>query len=363
MADPRRTLILVNGPSAGAIGERARWIAVAAGGASVAYREGSRTAALRHFLARIRQVRPDVLYLVDCAVATVAAGVLARRILGARVVLDTGDAVAALTCSSGRGGRLGAAAARILERLGYRISSTIVVRSDGLAKHVKALSGRAAVLVPDGFDPTLAGPRVGGKYRASWKAGEHDLVVGVVGSARWNARLGWCYGRDVVEAVAHSARRDLVGAVVVRGDGVPRLRALADRLEVSDRVVFEEPADADGVWDQLGALDVALSTQTNDAVGNARTTGKLVQYLAAGKFILASRVGTAATLLPEDMLVDYHGAWDSGYFERLARRVDALPRRDEVRRRGMQLIHLARSFSYERLVSALQREVPEFHPE
>jgi hypothetical protein len=51
-------------------------------------------------------------------------------------------------------------------------------------------------------------------------------------------------------------------------------------------------------------MDICLSTQTNDVVGWVRTTGKLPLYLAAGRYVLASRVGEAARVLPEEMLVD-----------------------------------------------------------
>ena len=72
---------------------------------------------------------------------------------------------------------------------------------------------------------------------------------------------------------------------------------------------------------RLGLIDVCLSTQTNDLVGQVRTTGKLPLYLAAGRYILASRVGEAARILDEEMLVDYEGNNDLQYPEKLAERV------------------------------------------
>jgi hypothetical protein len=110
-------------------------------------------------------------------------------------------------------------------------------------------------------------------------------------------------------------------------------------------------------WQQLAGVDVALSTQTNDVVGHVRTTGKLVQYMAAGRFVLASRVGAAAALLPDEMLVDYHGAWDEGYFARLAARVDELPDRRELAERGRRLRAVAEPFAYPRLVETLRTHV------
>jgi glycosyltransferase involved in cell wall biosynthesis len=295
-------------------------------------------------------------YLVDAAIATVAAGLWARR-LGARVVLDTGDAIGALTRSTGRLGVLGAAGAPWLERLAYAMADTIVVRSEGLARHVRSMCGRPVVVVPDGYDPCAARVVDGGTERRRWKIADDQTVVGVVGSAYWNARLRWCYGRDVVEAVAATPRSDVVGLVLVRGDGLPHLRALARERGVAHRVRFEDPGSPSEAWQRLAAVDVALSTQTNDVVGQSRTTGKLVQYMAAGRYVLASRVGSAASLLPPPMLVDYHGAWDEGYFARLAERVTALPDRRSLAEQGARLRDLAAPFAYPRLVETLRASV------
>jgi hypothetical protein len=353
-----RTLVLVNGSEGGVLGDRARWIVDAAGvEARVAYRAGGRGRAVWDFVRSVVRERPAVLYLVDTAVATVFAGALARILKRTRVILDTGDATAALVRSAGQGGRVAVMAATFVERLGYALADVIVVRSEGLAVHVRALCEKRVVVVPDGFDPAHAGVRTGEAYRRQWGFRGDDLVVGVLGSAHWNERLRWCYGRDVVEVVAAAKRPHVVGAVLVRGDGLPHLRELSRRLGVSDRIVFASPADGEQVWEQLGAIDVALSTQTNDAVGRARTTGKLVQYMAAGKFILASRLGTAADVLPDEMLVDYNGEWDHLYFTRVAERLGSLPDRPELRRRGERVRQASAPFAYPILMERLVRHV------
>jgi glycosyltransferase involved in cell wall biosynthesis len=351
------TLILVNGDEHGALGERARWIARAVPTrATIVYRHGGRGEAIARFLRCLRNARPRVVYLVDAAVATVTAGAWARR-RGARVVLDTGDAIGALTRSTGQLGAVGATGAPWLERLAYATADTIVARSVGLAQHVRGMCDRPVLVVPDGYDPEAAQALQGGAERRRWTFGEDETVVGVVGSARWNSRLRWCYGCDVVEAVAAAGRRDVRGLVLVRGDGVPHLQALARERGVADRVVFDDPGSPAETWHRLAAMDVALSTQTNDLVGQSRTTGKLVQYMAAGRYVLASRVGAAASLLPPPMLVDYHGAWDEGYFARLAERVTALPDRRALAEQGERLRDLAEPFAYPNLVETLRASV------
>jgi glycosyltransferase involved in cell wall biosynthesis len=67
-----------------------------------------------------------------------------------------------------------------------------------------------------------------------------------------------------------------------------------------------------------------LSTQTNDLVGQVRTTGKLPLYLATGRYILASRVGEAALVLDEEMLIEYENVKDLEYPQRLAQRIQQI---------------------------------------
>ncbi len=99
---------------------------------------------------------------------------------------------------------------------------------------------------------------------------------------------------------------------------------------------------------------MCLSTQTNDLVGNVRTTGKLPLYLAAGRFILASRVGEAAIILDDDMLVDYDGVVDPTYPAKLAARVSQLLEAPHILRQNTRSHELAKThFDYDKLAERM----------
>jgi glycosyltransferase involved in cell wall biosynthesis len=331
MNDSRRPgmMVLVNsGPLTG-LGERGRQIAAARGGASILFHAGSRIETARAFCGAVLRQRPETIYCIDNAVCAIVAAALGRLRWNCRVILDTGDAVGPLRRKLG-GGYAGWIAGEFLERAGYRLADMVVTRSAGLAERVRRLSAKQVLVIPDGFDAGRIPAGDGLSARFRWGFTPDHLVIGVIGSAHWSHKLQWCYGRDVIEAVFRTRRPGVRGAVIVRGDGVPHLIELAGRLKVTDRVVFEEPLPGYEVFGQIRAFDIGLSTQTNDEVGRCRTTGKLVQYLAAGIYVLASRVGEAARILPLEMTVPYDGEWDEGYFSRLARRIESLPFRGDL---------------------------------
>jgi glycosyltransferase involved in cell wall biosynthesis len=126
---------------------------------------------------------------------------------------------------------------------------------------------------------------------------------------------------------------------------------MAAQLRVSERIRFVGHVSHDLLPPYINAMDICLSTQTNDWVGRARTTAKLPLFLACGRYILASRVGEAARVLPEEMLVDYPGGFDPTYAERLARRIERLVREPHLLRLAEQSRQIAElEFDYNVLV-------------
>jgi glycosyltransferase involved in cell wall biosynthesis len=346
-------MVLVNsGPLTG-LAERGRHVAATRNGATILFQTGGRFETARAFCGAALRQHPKTIYCVDNALCLVAAAALGRLRGNCRIILDTGDAVGPLRRKLS-GGYVGWIAGEFLERVGYKMADLVVTRSAGLAERVRRLSEKPVLVIPDGFDEARIPAGDGLSARSRWGFTSDHLVIGVIGSAHWNHKLQWCYGRDVIEAVFRTRRPAVRGALIVRGDGVPHLVELARHLKVTDRIVFEEPLPGYEVFEQIRAFDIGLSTQTNDEVGRCRTTGKLVQYLAAGIYVLASRVGEAARILPPEMTVPYDGEWDEGYFSRLAQRIDSLPFRGDLAQTGERISRiLRREYEYGKLRAKL----------
>jgi glycosyltransferase involved in cell wall biosynthesis len=283
----------------------------------LAYRRDSRRGDIQQFAAWLAQQNPDVVYVFDLALAGVAAALLHRLRRGTRFIVDTGDAITAL--ARALRSPLGVAATAVLERVALKTADHIVVRGS-FHQELLAREHIPSTVIPDGVDLSLFTPRDGTAARRALGLGD-ALTVGIVGSCVWSPALQIAYGWDMVELLGLVRDLPVKALLVGDGNGISHLRQRAKDLRVEDRIVFAGRRPMSELPDLLSACDVCLSTQTNDIPGNVRTTGKLPLYLACGRYVLASDVGQARYVLPEEMRLPYEGTVDRAYPARLAARV------------------------------------------
>jgi len=340
-----RVAFVVNGAAGSAMALRAEAFAVRLPGfvCGIIYRTGGRLGAAKRMARGLAAAQPDVCYVLDCGASGVAAAGVHRLRTGTPFVLDTGDAVVELGMALGRG-RVGIAATRAVERYALRSSAAIVVRGS-FHRELLAARGVPATFIPDGvtvdrFAPSGAARRLPG-----------PLIIGLVGSSIWVPARQSCYGWELVELIRLLRHRLSVrGVIIGDGSGIDVLRrrcaeyGIVNLIEFAGRVPYAE------LPNRLREFDICLSTQTDDVIGNVRTTGKLPLYLAAGRFVLASRVGEAARVLPPEMLVDYQGEHDFVYPAKLAARIESLVTRGTDLSHCPECVDLAREhFEYDRL--------------
>ena len=322
MTTPCRVLMIVNGAEDSPMGIRARSFVDRMDKAWqpwIVYRHPRRGRALLEFLRELVRVRPQVAYVLDMAAPGVLAAGLESYWGSTRVVVDTGDAIVDLGRTMGRG--WGAMQlTRGIEAFALSRADTLVVRG---SQHAELLGRHSPVVIPDGVDLTQFSPGTADELRQSLGLGD-ACVLGVLGSVIFNPARGTCYGWDLVEAIALLQEFPVKGLLVGGGDGLSHLKARARELGVENRICFAGQVSYEKLPGYLRAMDICLSTQSNDVVGQVRTTGKLPLYLGVGRFVIASRVGEAARVLPERMLLDYDGSFDSNYPKRVAARVAGL---------------------------------------
>lgn len=341
-----RVAFVVNGGPCSAMGERAAAFATRLADrfdCRIAHRADRGLFALTRTVREVFALRPDVCYVLDLAAAGVISAAVRKHSVGTPFVLDTGDAVVELGRVLGRG-RVGMVATRALEAYALRAASAVVVRGS-FHRELLRKRGVKAVSIPDGvtvgaFAPV---PPVVPVTR--------PLTIGLVGSSVWVPSRQTCYGLELVVVLALlNGRFPVRGVMIGDGSGIDVLRRRAAELGVTDLIEFAGRVPYAELPERLRGIDVALSTQTNDVIGNVRTTGKLPLYLAAGRFVLASKVGEAARVLPPDMLVDFAGQTDPDYPKKLADRVTELVARGTDFTHRPECLALARRhFEYDGL--------------
>ena len=125
--------------------------------------------------------------------------------------------------------------------------------------------------------------------------------------------IGFQDGVDyLVRALHHLVytvgRRDLLCYVVGDGAALPSVRWLASRLGLDNYLTFTGWAESCQVGSYLGVADVCLAPEPSNAINDRSTMIKIVEYMAAGKPIVAfdlpehrvSAAGAAVYVRPND---------------------------------------------------------------
>jgi glycosyltransferase involved in cell wall biosynthesis len=310
---------------------------------------GAERALLRR-LARVK--RPDVVVAYDCDPRELRAALLLRA-RGVPVALEIGDVAADVIRALG-GSRARVARRRATEAAAWRLADALLIRGAGfdevLAEHGVQ---RRTHLVPEGVELERFAPRSPDAGRRLLGLAAGHVAVGVIGSIVWSPVARTAYGWELVEALPRlpaNVRAVLVGG----GDGVERLRARAQELGVADRLLTPGVIAHEQVPDALAALDAVTWTQTPDAIGRCRTTLKLPEYLASGRFVVASDVGAARTYIDGNgARVPYAGGRDRGYVDGVTEVLAEVARDPAAaRERGRLGVAKAAPFAWPRVAAA-----------
>jgi glycosyltransferase involved in cell wall biosynthesis len=321
-----------------------------------------RVSVVHRGVATPQPARPDAVYMFDCSPPEMRTA--ARlRLRGVPVIVEAGDVVAELLA------KLGMAKPRLLyraalEQAAWRLSDALVLRGEGF-REVLAEHGvhRRVDILPDGVDLETFAPGDPAPGRAQLGLAAGDVAVGVVGSIVWSPPEETAYGWELVEALPGLPAH--VKAVVVGdGDGLPRLRARAHELGVGARLVTPGRVPHSEVPALLRACDAVTWTQTPDDTGRCRTTIKLGEYLACGRYVVATDVGEARRSVRENgVRLPYRGGRDPGYVQGVVEALRALVADPALATRGERGRALARRYEWDRVaagfVGVVRRTVEE----
>jgi glycosyltransferase involved in cell wall biosynthesis len=120
--------------------------------------------------------------------------------------------------------------------------------------------------------------------------GINDFVVGVVGN--WRPVKGLA---SFLTAAKNISEKIPAARFVLAGDGPQdqELRDLGEKLGIGNRVLYiKNPPDIPGV---IASMDVAVQSSLSESFSNV-----LLEYMASGKPIVATRVGDASVMLAHE---------------------------------------------------------------
>jgi hypothetical protein len=171
------------------------------------------------------------------------------------------------------------------------------------------------------------------RLRAQLGIDDATIVFGIVGSLAWNARVGFCYGWELVNAIRQTPRADVAAIVVGDGAGLDPLRQAAGD-DLGRRVFLTGGVPADRVLDSMAAFDVASLPQSVDGVGSFRYTTKISEYVAARLPVVTGQIPMAYDL-GGDWTWRLPGSkpWGKRYIASLANLMNTVTRSDVSQRR------------------------------
>lgn len=319
----------------------------------ILYREAGKLTEFRRFCRKISECPPDLIYVMNVGYVGGGAALLAKGLYGIPFVLDHGDPSYELLRSSGRP-LWESVLVWFAEWIMLETAAAVVARGASLTESLRSVRPEGVYFLPDGVDTERF--RVLDVTDLRCELGLDDaLVIGVIGSIVWSNRYSMCYGWDIIETINRLKHRPVKGLIVGDGTGLPYLKERAKQYGIEDRICFTGRVPHEDVPQYINLMDVCLSTQTNDSVGHGRTTAKLPEYLACGRFIIATDVGGAREVVAENgFLLPYVGVYDPKHPDRLAERVEWLLDHPDALKDGLQGVGIAkREFEYQQLAHRL----------
>ena len=180
-----------------------------------------------------------------------------------------------------------------VDRLCAKLADRIIVPSQAVAEVLCGIEGvepRKVSVIPYGFDFSLlkAAPRAAERVRKEFSLNGHT-VIGVIG------RLERLKGHQVfLQALQKMLTETSNLRALLVGEGPERanLKRLARELRISERVIFA--GSRRDVPDLIAAMDLVAHPSLSEAFPQV-----LVEALALGKPVVASRVGGALEIIQD----------------------------------------------------------------
>ena len=235
---------------------------------------------------------------IDVVLSTNILPSFAANFTGAPVVFDYLDHLeesASIYYPSSALGALVKRVVRFITRYNLRHAASVITVTNELSQFLHDLGVRDVTVIPNGVDTKALRPIPKEEAKRSLDL-SGVAVIGYVGSLEH-----WVDLETVVQAMP-----DLDVTLLVVGPGLftdygNEIKSLAERLGVSDRIVFTGAVKYEELSRYISAMDVGLNPLKKMKKNEYAAGGKVFNYLSCGRPVLSSRMISLERLLGDEI--------------------------------------------------------------
>lgn len=286
----------------------------------LSFDRGQRVRSGLRIFRRASRARYDLIVMEGTGIAGGVAVILARLLRGVPYVVSSGDAVAPFVASVLPGARPLAA---LYERALYSLAEGVIGWSPYITGRALTLGARRAMTVPH-RSLVHGASSDGDTVRSRLGVPQESIVIGIVGNLAWNRRRRYCYGLELVDAIHQLDRRDVVALIVGDGTGMQRLTERAGSL-LDTHVFLPGAVPPSELGDYLAAMNVAMLSQSVDAIGAFRYTSKMSDYVRESIPVISTQIPASYDLGGSWMWrLPGEAPWDVHYVRALVNLLSAI---------------------------------------
>ena len=234
---------------------------------------------------------------IDVVLSTNILPSFAANFTGAPLVFDYLDHLEESASIYYPGSALGVLVKRVVRfitRYNLRHAASVITVTNELSQFLHGLGVKDVTVIPNGVDTKALRPIP--KEEAKRSLGLSGAVIGYVGSLEH-----WVDLETVVQAMP-----DLEATLLIVGPGLftdygNEIKSLAEKLGVSDRIVFTGGVKYQELSRYISAMDIGLNPLKNMKKNEYAAGGKVFNYLACGRPVLSSRMVSLERLLGDEI--------------------------------------------------------------
>ena len=183
---------------------------------------------------------------------------------------------------------------RSIIRYNLRNADSVITVTEEFKQFLNSIGVNDIHVIPNGVDTTVF-KQIPSDI-AKKDLGLKGNIIGYVGSLEY-----WVDLETVVKALPHLDVKLLVVGPELFTDYGKMIKELAEKLDVSDKLIFTGRVEYSQLYRYISAMDIGLNPLKHVKKNEITVGGKIFNYLACGKPVLSSRMIALENLLGNNL--------------------------------------------------------------